>query len=89
MPAGVPAMRVFMCSLDPLVKLRMMNQTELEVLPLGGRAYNGILNAGVTGIPELLCLTRKDLLRVRNLGRTTLKEIENVLAAMGLKLAEP
>jgi DNA-directed RNA polymerase subunit alpha len=50
------------------------------------RAANGLKNAGIETIAELVLKTESELLRTRNFGRKSLDEIKEVLAGLGLSL---
>jgi DNA-directed RNA polymerase subunit alpha len=50
------------------------------------RAANGLKNAGIETIAELVRKTESELLRTRNFGRKSLDEIKEVLAGLGLSL---
>lgn len=60
----------------------------LEKIRLTVRCRGGLRRAGVTTLGELAELTRNDLLKLRNLGKGTLGEIEDMLAEHGLTLAK-
>jgi DNA-directed RNA polymerase subunit alpha len=55
-------------------------------LKLSLRASNCLETEGITTLRELVSKTREDLLEVRNFGETTLQEIEEKLAEVGLRL---
>ena len=50
------------------------------------RTRNCLQNIGVTSFVQLTEWTSAELLKVKNLGRKSLREIENHLAAKGMKL---
>ena len=52
------------------------------------RSENCLLRGGIQTIGDLLQRTRDDLLKIRNLGKISLTEIEERLTATGLKLRE-
>lgn len=56
-------------------------------LELSVRSENCLLRGGVHKIGELVSKTRDDLLRIRNLGKISLKEIEEKLAKFDLHLS--
>lgn len=60
----------------------------VERLRLSVRARNGLANYNVTTISGLVQCSRSDLLRVKNVGRETVREIEVELARNGYKLRE-
>jgi DNA-directed RNA polymerase alpha subunit len=61
-------------------------RSRVEVLKLGVRAANCLQTIGVTTVEELVKCRPEDLLRTRNLGATTLRQIATVLAKHSLKL---
>jgi len=64
------------------------------VIPIGGfddavwsvRTANCLHNIGITSFEQLTDWTEAELLKVRNLGRKSLREIQKMLALKGLKL---
>lgn len=58
----------------------------VDELELSQRAQNCIQQAGIRYIGELVQKTDEDLMRTRNFGRKSLKEIKELLADMGLSL---
>ncbi len=59
----------------------------IEELDLSVRAYNCLKKANINTVGDLLKYKPQDLLKVRNLGRKTLKEIMDKLASMDLSLS--
>lgn len=64
-------------------KLLEMN---IEELDLSVRSYNCLKRAGINTVEELIKKTEEDMMKVRNLGRKSLEEVEQKLAALGLGL---
>ena len=58
----------------------------IEELDLSVRAYNCLKRAGINTISELVQRNREDMMKVRNLGRKSLEEVEQKLEALGLSL---
>ncbi len=58
----------------------------VEGLPISVRAFNGLQNADIKYIGELVQRTEQDMLRIKNFGRKSLNEIKEVLTDMGLSL---
>ncbi len=58
----------------------------IEELDLSVRASNCLENEGVKTLYDLVKMTEKDMLQVRNLGKTSLKEIKKKLTDIGLSL---
>lgn len=57
-----------------------------DAIIIGARGFNCLDNAGVHTLSDLTTWRRKDLLRLKNLGATTIREVENALATFGLSL---
>ena len=57
-------------------------------LELDVRSYNALRSYGIIDIQQLIRLTKKDLLQFKNLGRGSLRVIEEALSAIGLKLKD-
>jgi len=60
----------------------------IRELNLSVRAYNCLMRSGITTIEELSEKTAEDMMRVRNLGRSSLTEILNVMKTHGLSFKE-
>ena len=58
----------------------------IEELDLSVRAYNCLKRAGINSVAELVQRNQEDLMKVRNLGRKSLEEVEQKLEALGLGL---
>jgi DNA-directed RNA polymerase subunit alpha len=58
----------------------------VEGLPISVRAFNGLQNADIKYIGELVQRTEQDMLKIKNFGRKSLNEIKEVLADMSLSL---
>lgn len=58
----------------------------IEELDLSVRAYNCLKRAGINTISELVQRNQEDMMKVRNLGKKSLEEVEQKLAALGLAL---
>lgn len=58
----------------------------VEGLELSCRAYNALKNGNIDTIGDLVQMTRTDLLRLKYLGRISLREIESALDNLGLNL---
>ena len=66
-------------------KTKILEMT-IEELDLSVRSYNCLKRAGINSVEELAQKNDEEMMRVRNLGRKSLEEIEQKLAALGLKL---
>lgn len=53
-------------------------------LDLSCRAYNCVRGAGITNVLELIQKSEEDMMKIRSLGRKSLKEIRDKLHSMGL-----
>ncbi len=58
----------------------------IEELDLSVRAYNCLKRAGINTISELVQRNQEDMMKVRNLGRKSLEEVEQKLEALNLSL---
>ena len=58
----------------------------IEELDLSVRAYNCLKRAGINSVAELVQRNQEDMMKVRNLGKKSLEEVEQKLAALGLAL---
>ncbi|MDR3051332.1 MAG: DNA-directed RNA polymerase subunit alpha [Oscillospiraceae bacterium] len=58
----------------------------IEELDLSVRAYNCLKRAGINTVSELVQRNQEDMMKVRNLGKKSLEEVEQKLAALGLGL---
>ena len=63
-----------------------MLEMTIEELDLSVRAYNCLKRAGINTISELVQRNQEDMMKVRNLGRKSLEEVEQKLEALGLSL---
>lgn len=60
----------------------------VQDLDLSVRAYNCLRRAGVETVLQLVQISEEDLMKVRNMGKKSLKEIKNALARYDLELPE-
>lgn len=58
----------------------------IEELDLSVRSYNCLKRAGINTVEELIKRNEEEMMKVRNLGRKSLEEVEQKLAALGLSL---
>jgi DNA-directed RNA polymerase subunit alpha len=58
----------------------------IEELDLSVRAYNCLKRAGINSVAELVQKNQEDMMKVRNLGKKSLEEVEQKLATLGLAL---
>lgn len=59
----------------------------IEELDLSVRSFNCLKRANINTVEDLTNKTEEEMLKVRNLGRKSLEEVEHKLAMMGLSLA--
>ena len=64
---------------------RLLDMT-IEELDLSVRAYNCLKRAGINTVNELVQKNQEDMMKVRNLGKKSLEEVEQKLQALGLGL---
>jgi len=50
------------------------------------RSYNCLKRAGINTVQELITKTEEDMMKVRNLGRKSLEEVQEKLAELNLSL---
>ena len=60
----------------------------IEELDLSVRSYNCLKRAGINTVQELIERTVEDMMKVRNLGKKSLEEVQNKLSDLGLSLRE-
>jgi len=58
----------------------------IEELDLSVRAYICLKRAGINNVAELVLKNQEDMMKVRNLGRKSLEEVEQKLNGLGLNL---
>ncbi len=58
----------------------------IEELDLSVRAFNCIKRAGINTVADLVQKDQEDMMKVRNLGKKSLEEVEQKLGLMGLSL---
>ncbi len=59
----------------------------IEELDLSVRSFNCLKRANINTVDDLVGKTQDEMIKVRNLGRKSLEEVEHKLAMMGLSLA--
>ena len=59
----------------------------IEELDLSVRSFNCLKRANINTVEDLISKTEDEMIKVRNLGRKSLEEVEHKLAMMGLSLA--
>ena len=66
-------------------KSKVLEMT-IEELDLSVRAFNCLKRAGINTVAELVQRNQEDMMKVRNLGKKSLEEVEQKLIALGLAL---
>ncbi|MBE5780518.1 MAG: DNA-directed RNA polymerase subunit alpha [Clostridiales bacterium] len=61
-------------------------EKSIDDLDLSVRSYNCLKRAGINTVEELTKMTEEDMMKVRNLGRKSLEEVQQKLAEVGLSL---
>ena len=56
----------------------------IEEIELSVRSYNCLKRAGISTVGELCAKTEEEMMKVRNLGKKSLKEVKEKLISMGL-----
>ncbi|MGI6036796.1 MAG: DNA-directed RNA polymerase subunit alpha [Limnochordia bacterium] len=93
-------LRLFIDLTDPVDDVEIMVEKEeeekdrvlemtVEELDLSVRSYNCLKRAGINTVEELIRRTEADMMKVRNLGKKSLQEVKEKLAALGLLLRQP
>ncbi|HHX29707.1 MAG TPA: DNA-directed RNA polymerase subunit alpha [Clostridiaceae bacterium] len=83
---GTPADRT------PLVieeKEKSIYDAPIEELKFSTRIFNSLKRADIHTVADLVAKSHDDLMKVRNLGATSLEELVEKLGAQGLSLADP
>ena len=71
---------------DGVAPQAKMPDITIDELDLSVRSYNCLKRANINSVQELAQLDEADLMRVRNLGKKSMDEVRQKLAALGLKL---
>lgn len=58
----------------------------IDELEFSVRAHNCLVSAGIKRVIDLINLTDDDLLKIKNFGRKSLREVKEILSAFGLHL---
>lgn len=77
--------KVFMCEQENTVADKK-REKKIEELDLSVRSYNCLKRAGINTVGELVLKSEEEMMRVRNLGRKSLKEVIQKLREIGLDL---
>jgi DNA-directed RNA polymerase subunit alpha len=60
----------------------------IEELDLSVRSFNCLKRANINTVEDLVSKTQDEMIKVRNLGRKSLEEVEHKLNQLGLHLAD-
>ena len=77
---------------EPLVieeEEKSIYEAPIEDLKFSTRIFNSLKRADIHTVADLVARSREDLMKVRNLGATSLDELVEKLGAHGLELADP
>ncbi len=69
-------------------KKEKIMEITIEELDLSVRSYNCLKRAGINTVEELIKRNEEEMMKVRNLGRKSLEEVQQKLAALGLSLRQ-
>ena len=58
----------------------------IEELDLSVRSFNCLKRAGINTVEDLIGKSEEDMMKVRNLGRKSLEEVQQKLVGLGLSL---
>ena len=73
---------------EVVVQENKFENMPIEELDLSVRSYNCLKRAGIATVLELTDRTEEDMMKVKNLGKKSLKEIKEKLAGIGLSFKE-
>lgn len=63
-------------------------EMNIDDLDLSARSFNCLKRAGINTVEELTNKTEEEMMKVKNLGKKSLEEVNQKLGALGLSLAE-
>lgn len=69
-----------------IVEISEILQTPIEEVKLSTRTYNCLYRAGKNTLGDIVEMTERELMNVRNLGRKSADEVKQVLKEYGLEL---
>lgn len=70
---------------DPIAKTL---ETQIEELDLSVRAYNCLKRAGIHTLQDITNMTENQMMKIRNLGKKSLKEVMDKIKDMGLRFRD-
>lgn len=71
---------------QPVDEKNKILEMPIEELELSVRSYNCLKRAGINTVEDLIQRTEEDMIKVRNLGKKSLEEVDNKLKELGLSL---
>ena len=71
---------------EETIKEKVLEMT-IEELDMSVRSFNCLKRANINNVEDLISKSGDDMMKVRNMGRKSLEEVQNKLAMMGLSLA--
>ena len=66
-----------------VARIRQLLRTSVDELELSVRSYNCLKRAGINTVEELINKTPEDMMKVRNLGRKSLEEVQAKISELG------
>ena len=83
-------MALFLKWLDTLKEDRKMKklETSIDDLDFSVRAYNCLKRAGINTLGDLTEKSEMEMMKIRNLGKKSLKEVIDKIKDMGLKFRD-
>ena len=73
-----------MIKVEEVVQENKFENMPIEELDLSVRSYNCLKRASIATVAELTQKTEEEMMKVRNLGKKSLKEVKEKLAEIGL-----
>lgn len=65
-------------------EFELLMDTTIDKLDMSVRSFNCLARAGIQTVRELVCLTTEDLMKIRNMGKKSIIEIQDKLHLLGL-----
>lgn len=70
------------------VPISSLERINIEELDLSVRAYNGLKRANLNTVGDVLTKSKKDILRIKNIGKGSIRELEEKLKQFDVQLKE-
>ena len=77
---------MYLCKEEDSVQKTL--ETPIEELDLSVRAYNCLKRAGIHTLQDITAMTEDEMMKIRNLGKKSLKEVLDKVKEMGLKFRD-